>query len=479
MLTKRDLLRTAALGAAALPLLSARAALAQHTAQRPGFFRARDIAEAGYIYGMPLVMNYGVMYEYIIDKNSGQYKAPFNSIYNEARVFTWQDTSVISPNSDTPYSLCWLDLRAEPMVVSVPEVDPKRYYSVQLCDGNTFIYGYIGSRATGNGAGDYLVVGPHWTGATPPGISRVFRCGTQFGLAIFRTQLFDAADLDNVKKVQAGYKVQPLSAYLKAPAPSSPAPVDFPRFSKDLAKTDFFEYLDFALAFAPPLPEELWIREQLARIGIGPGRTFNFRDLSLEDKAEVLLGLVEGKRKVDEAVASIGKDINGWRVGSSFGDAAFYHGDWLLRAAAAQAGIYGNAAEEAMYPMAHVDGTGAALDASRKNYTVTFAADQLPPVNAFWSVTMYDGKTQLLIRNPIDRYLINSPMLPGLKRNADGSLTLHIRKDAPGGDANANWLPAPDGTFSLIMRLYWPKTTPPSILPPGSGSWSPPGIVAA
>ena len=307
----------------------------------------------------------------------------------------------------------------------------------------------------------------------------MFRATTQFGLTVFRTQLFEPADIENVKKVQAGYKAQPLSAYLKQQAPPAPPDINFPRFTKELAKTNFFEFLDFKLQFAPALPDEIWIREQLARIGVGPGKTFNFRDLSLVDKAEVLIGLEEGKRQVDAATAKVGKDINGWRVGSVFGDATFFHGDWLLRATAAQMGIYGNNAEEAMYPATRVDTDGQTLDGSKSSYTLTFPKDQLPPVNAFWSVTMYDGKTQLLIRNPIDRYLINSPMLPNMKRNADGSLTLYIQSKSPGKDRESNWLPAPDGPMYLVMRLYWPRTQAPSILPPGEGAWSPPGLTRA
>jgi hypothetical protein len=129
-----------------------------------------------------------------------------------------------------------------------------------------------------------------------------------------------------------------------------------------------------------------------------------------------------------------------------------------------------------MYPLTRVTGSGETMDASKHNYTLTFPAGQLPPVNAFWSVTMYDGKTQLLIENPINRYLINSPMLPGMKTNPDGSLTLYIQKDNPGPDKESNWLPAPDGPVYLVMRLYWPKTEPPSILPPGEGTWAPPGV---
>jgi hypothetical protein len=430
-------------------------------------------------FGLPIVMNYAVMYEYAVDRNSGQFKAPFNQIFNEARVFTYKDTAVVTPNSDTPYSLAWMDLRAEPIVLSVPAVEKSRYYSVMLNDGNTFNYGYIGSRATGNEAGDYLVAGPDWTGETPPGIKKVFRSTTQFSLAVYRTQLFNPADMPNVVKVQAGYKVQPLSAYVKQPAPPAAPAVNFPKIDKELVKTNFFDYLDFALQFAPPGPEEKEIRAKLARIGIGAGKTFDFKDLSLEHKAEVALGMKDGEAKVEKYLVAGDKDINGWKIGSFFGDRAFYHGDWVKRAAGAKGGIYGNDAAEAMYPYTKTLVNGEALDGSKHQYTLTFAAGQLPPVNAFWSVTMYDGKTQFLIENPINRYLINSPMLPSLKKNADGSLTLYIQKDSPGQDQEANWLPAPNGPIYLVLRLYWPKTEAPSILPPGSGTWQPPAIVVA
>jgi hypothetical protein len=185
----------------------------------------------------------------------------------------------------------------------------------------------------------------------------------------------------------------------------------------------------------------------------------------------------EGDDKVDKFLATGMKDINGWKIGSLFGDADFYKGNWLMRAAAAKGGIYGNDAVEAMYPMTRVDATGETLDGSKHNYTLTFPAGQMPPVNAFWSVTMYDGKTQLLIENPINRYLINSPMLPNMTKNADGSLTLYIQNKSPGPDKESNWLPAPNGPIYLVMRLYWPKTEAPSILPPGEGTWNPPGIV--
>jgi hypothetical protein len=232
MITKRYLLRSAALAAIAATTAQSVAVNAQPTADRPGFFKAKDIAEAGFIYGLPIVMNYAVMYEYAVDRNSGQFKAPFNQIKNEPNVFTYKDTAISTPNSDTPYSFVWMDLRAEPVVLSVPAVDPKRYYSVMLCDGNTYNYGYIGSRATGSEAGDYMVVGPDWKGETPAGIKKVFRSSTQFSVAGYRTQLFNSDDLDNVKKVQAGYKVQTLSAYLKQPAPPPAPAIDFPKIDR-------------------------------------------------------------------------------------------------------------------------------------------------------------------------------------------------------------------------------------------------------
>ena len=462
--------------AAALP-----AALALPTARAADVTPAETqaIAEEGFIYGLPLVMCYTANYEFWFDKSSSQYKGPIGQLFNTRNVFTYKDTAVITPNSDTPYSFAFVDLRAEPYVVSVPAVPKERYYSVMLCDLNTFNYGYIGSRATGPEAGDYLIAGPDWKGEAPAGIKKVFRPTTQFSIIVFRTQLFGPDDLANVAKIQDAYRVQPLSAFLKQPAPPAAPALDWPKANAELAKTNFFEYLDFVLALAPAGPEEQQIRAKLAKIGIGAGKTFNFKDLSPENRAAVVLGMKEGDKKVDEKIAAMGKKINGWNVAAAFGDRDFYHGDWLLRAAAAKAGIFGNNAEEAMYPMSRWLANGEELDCSKHNYTLTFPAGQQPPVNAFWSVTMYDGKTQFLIKNPINRYLINSPMLPTLEKNADGSLTIYIQKDSPGAKKEANWLPAPNGPIYLVMRLYWPKETPPSILPPGEGTWKPPGLQQA
>ena len=210
-------LRLAAVVVAALALLPCQAQQAQ-------LAEVKATAEEAYLYGFPMIVGYDVMYKFFIDHNSGQFKAPINTLNNEARVFTPKDTAISTPNSDTPYSMAMLDLRAEPMVLCMPEIEKARYYDVQLVDLYTNNYGYMGSRTTGNGAGCYLVNGPEWQGEKPPGIAKSFRSETQFGLVLYRTQLFNPADMDKVKKIQAGYKLQPLSAFLGKPAPPA-APV--------------------------------------------------------------------------------------------------------------------------------------------------------------------------------------------------------------------------------------------------------------
>jgi hypothetical protein len=431
---------------------------AQATAPGPDAARVRAIAEEAYIYGLPIVMNYAVMYSFSVDRNSPQFKAPFNRLHNEARVLTPKDTVVVTPNSDTPYSFAWLDLRAEPVVISVPAVEQSRYYSVMLCDGNTFNYGLFGSLSTGTEAGDYLAVGPDWQGKVPKGIKQVFRSTTQFSLALFRTQLSGERDLAKVKAVQAGYRVRTLSAYTGSTAPPAPASIEFPKIDKELARTSFFAYLDFLLQFAPATAEEQDIRDKLASIGIGVGDFAAFKAIAAKYPRELAEGMQAGVQKVDEAVATAGEPRNGWLLSALLGgNREHFAGDWLRRAALAKAGIYALDASEALYPMARTLANGEALDGSRHRYTLTFPAGDLPPASAFWSLTIYDGVSQFLVENPIDRYLINSPMLPTLKKNTDGSLTLYIQKDSPGAAKESNWLPAPDGPIYLVLRIYGPR----------------------
>ena len=278
------------------PIASAEKSADKAGISGPGIVETKKIAEDGFLYGLPIVMNYAVMNEFVLDKNSGQYKAPFNTVFNETRVFTYKDTAVVTPNADTPYSMIWLDLRAEPMVISVPAVPKERYYSLQLIDGNTYNYGYIGSRTTGPDAGSYLVVGPGWKGEKPAGIEKVFQSSTPFSLTVIRTQLFNPDDMQNVIKVQAGYKVQPLSAFLNQPAPPAAAKIDFVPATTKGIKENFFTYLDAALEFVPVTPENKEIRDRLASVGIGPGKTIDLKALSPEHrealKAVALLSMM-------------------------------------------------------------------------------------------------------------------------------------------------------------------------------------------
>lgn len=443
---------------------------------KPLHGQVKPIAEEAFIYGFPMVMNYAVIYESFIDKASSQYKCPINQLYNTARVFTPKDTAVVTPNSDTPYSFFCADLRAEPVVFTVPPIEKNRYYSVQLVDFYTCNYGYVGSRTTGNNGGSYLITGPAWKGRKPDGIDKVFPCETDFTFAIIRTQLFNPADIENVKKVQTGYKLQTLSSFLKSPAPPAAPEINWPKIDKKSAAADPFAYLNFLLQFCPPVGPaavESPLRAQFAKIGVEAGKPFAIDKLTPDQKADLEMSAKYGLERIEKRRSEIGKLENGWQVGSAFGNRDFYKGDWTLRAAAAMAGIYGNNADEALYPLLATDSDGNKPDCSGKRYTLTFPKGQFPPANAFWSVTMYDGRTQLLIENPINRYLINSPMLPDMKTNDDGSLTIYIQKDSPGKDKESNWLPAPDGPIYVVMRLYWPKEEA------LTGKWQPPPVKPA
>jgi hypothetical protein len=438
-----------------------------------GSLETRGVTEQAYVYGFPMIAGYKAIHEFVLDPKSSQYRGPIGQIHSDHRVFTPDDRAIVTPNSDTPYSMLVMDLRTEPMVLCVPAVERPRYYSVQLIDLYSYNVGYIGSRATGTGPGCYLVAGPGWQGDPPAGIAKVFTLETSLGVALYRTQLFGPDDMKNVEKVQAGYTARPLSAFLKQLTPPSKPLPELPALTDSAFKTEFIRYLNAMLEFAPVVPEEKAMREKFAELGVVPGAPFEFAHLSEEHMLTVGLGIKAGYASIEKKRETIGHDVNGWRVGAAFGDRAFFKGDYALRAAAALAGLWGNDPVEAMYPATIKDATGAPLDGSLHNYTLTFPAGQLPPVNAFWSVTMYDGKSQLLVANPIKRYLINSPMLLDLKRNKDGSLTIYIQTDSPGKERESNWLPAPRGPMYVVMRLYWPKDEA------LTGHWQPPGIQVA
>ncbi len=417
---------------------------------------AGAVAKEAFIYGFPIVAGYETLYKQAVDRAGPDFKAPFDSIGHSSRVATSQDTQFVTPNSDTPYSYVWMDLRAEPLVITMPGIEKGRYYSAQLIDLYTHNFGYLGTRNHGNAGGDFLIAGPDWKGAIPSGIKAIIVSETRIAYALFRTQMFNPADLKNVQAVQAQYRVRTLSQYLDTPAPAAATAIDWPKPVAGMTKTAaMFPYLNFLLQFCPTHPSEEAMRERFATLGIGAGLVFDPAKLA-----------PDAAKAVDQAIASAWNDEKDRRArmiagefsqSDIFGDRRFMNGDYLRRFVAADLGIYGNTKEEAVYPNYFSDSEGRPLDAASNRYTLRFEKGQLPPANAFWSLTMYDGKTKLLVENPLQRYLINSPMANAFKADRDGSVTLYLQKDSPGAALESNWLPAPAGPFYAILRIYLPK----------------------
>ncbi|MEX3932238.1 DUF1254 domain-containing protein [Paraburkholderia phymatum] len=418
---------------------------------------AREIAMEAYVYGYSLVDNYRIQYAYFVDRDNPEYKGDWNRIANVARVYTPQDKAIQTPNSDTPYSFLGADLRTEPLVLTVPEVEQDRYYAAQFVDLYTYNFAYVGTRTTGNGSGKFLLVGPNWKGPTPKGIKGVIRSDTDLAFVLYRTQLFRQDDIGNVRKVQAGFKAEPLSVFLGEPSPAAAPAVDYLKpLTREQERTslEFFDVLNFVLRFCPTYSDEQPLMDRFAKLGIGAGRKFDAQALSPEIRKAVEQGIADAWRSIDE----LGKRVAAGEVtsGDITGSRAYLKNNYLYRMRATVAGIYGNSKEEAIYPAYYVDASGQRPDGGHYRYTLRFKPGQLPPVNAFWSLTMY-LPSRLLVANPLDRYLINSAMLADLKRDADGGVTLYLQHDSPGKDKEANWLPAPDGQFLAALRLYWPK----------------------
>jgi len=431
---------------------------------------ARQIAKEAYIYANPMVDNYRALYSYFIDKDSPDFKAPWNQTKNIPRVYTHKDRAVQTPNSDTPYTWLALDLRTEPMVLTVPPIEKKRYFSIQLIDLYTHNFAYIGSQKTGNDGGYFLVAGPGWEGEIPEGISKVIHAETELILAVYRTQVFNPDDLENVKAVQAGYKVQPLSTFLGETAPSAAPEVDFiePPSREEIRESpEIFKHLNFVLGFCPTHPSEHELMARFAKLNIGAGRDFEWDAFSPEIKEALGQGIADAWAEFTE----LKKRINAGEItsGHVFGTREHLQNNYLYRMTGAVLGIWGNNAAEAIYPSFYVDTDGQKFNGAHR-YTLRFAPGQLPPVNSFWSLTMYELPESLLIANPLDRYLLNSTMLDDFVRDDDGGITLYLQHESPGKEKEPNWLPAPEGPFSAVLRLYWPGKAA------LDGTWTPPPV---
>ena len=281
----------------------------------------------------------------------------------------------------------------------------------------------------------------------------------------FRTQLFSPDDIDNVINIQEQYKVKPLSKFLGTQLPKDPPEIDYPHINRDILNENFFKYMNFLLQFCPTHPSEVELRDKFKTIGIEPLAVFPPAGVSQEWLNEVASGQKDGTNAIDE-VANQTKSSAGL-----FGTREELDNNYLNRAVAARVGIYGNSDAETFYASYITDIEGDFFDSSEHNYVLQIQEDI--PALAFWSVTMYDGETRFLIHNPLDRYLINSAMLPELKKNADDSITLYLQNKSPGKEKESNWLPAPDGKMFVVMRLYIPDT---QVV---EGNWEAPAMVTS
>ncbi len=335
-------------------------------------------------------------------------------------------------------------------MLTVPAVKNDRYYVLQWIDLFTYNFAYVGSRTTGNKAGHYLFAGPNWRGETPKGIDKVFRSDTDIILTLGRTALNGPSDVKNVQAIQKGYKLTPLWSFERTTPPVPVPKVNFPKWDEARANSiEFISYLNFLLQFTqPPAPSEVGLMARFARIGIAPGVPFEPGKLSPELTVAIKQGLADGKAALAGAEKHTTSSFN------IFGSREDLHDDYTTRAVAAAMGIYGNTKEEAVYVGTRLNGDHEPLVGSLP-YVIHFDKKDLPPAKFFWSMTMYSLPDRHLVANPIKRYSIGD-RTKGLTYGADGSLDVYVQHTSPGAEHEANWLPAPEGAYDLIMRIYGP-----------------------
>jgi len=411
---------------------------------------AKAIAGEAFAYALAPVILYETFYAQVIDVASPSHVGGFNMFRHYDRLFTPADTDIRTPNNDTPYSWAWLDLRAEPIILSVPAVDD-RYYVNQWVDLYTHNFAYTGTRATGREAGNYLFAAPGWQGEVPAGINEMFRAETDVVMTLTRTGVDGEDDIPAMKAVQAGYRLTPLSAFAGTPPPPPSPALDWPAWDKDEAQgLGFIRYLNALLRLMPPVESEAAMMARFARIGIGAGLAFDAATLAPDIRAAMAAGIAEAAAEFQAKVATETDSMKLFGTREQLGADYVYN-----RNGGAALGVLGNTKEEAIYASQQTEPDGSPLD-GRKNWSLRFAPGGLPPVDFFWSISMYALPDRGLVPNAIDRYSLGD-RTPGLQADADGGLTIWLQHESPGAGRDSNWLPTPAGPFFFVARLYGPK----------------------
>jgi hypothetical protein len=420
--------------------------------------QVRQAAKDAAIYGFPSVIQYRTMWLQVLDANSASYVGFGRWLV--CGLPGPEDKDIVGASRDTPYLYAWLDLRAEPWVLTVPAISPEgRYYTSQWDDMNGIVIGNVSALSDGYEGGDYLIAGPDWEGESPAGIKGVLRSETYIAASITRVEVMGEDDMDAVRAIQLGFGLQPLSQHLGTPQPPATPPLDYPPYREGLyqsASPEFFDLVAFLLQFSQPDPMDQPILERMAGIGLIPGQswTLGFGADPAHRKAAVagLGDAIDLMNQIQSGKADIGSRATNPLYGTRHTLATHY----VHRAFGAWTGIFGNVVEQAAYRGWRADSDGGAINAGKHNYKATFTADDQSQVRFFWSVTMYLLPEPYLYANPQNKYAITG-RAPDLVRNSDGSVTLYLQHDSPGEDLEPNWLPAPAGPFLAGLRLYGPS----------------------
>jgi uncharacterized protein (TIGR03000 family) len=433
---------------------------------------ALAIATDAYVFGYPLVTmetTRRVMTNAAEPKDN---HAPMGQLYNARTYPNASFKDVTAPNADTLYSFAWLDLSKEPYVLSIPD-EGDRYYLMPMLDGWTNVFQDPGKRTTGDKAQTYAITGPGWKGTVPEGVKEL-KSPTNMVWLLGRTYCTGTEeDYKAVHAIQDKYKLVPLSAYGKdyTPPKGKVDPnIDMKTPVREqvnkMGAGAYFKLLASLMKDNPPAKEDAAMVAKMAKIGLVPGQDF---DMGKLDPA-VVKGLEKapkpGQEKIAAHIKEAGKIVNGWVYPYPGG---VYGTDYLQRATITYFGLGCNRTKDAVYPTSETTADGKPYNGANR-YTMTFPKGQMPPVDGFWSLTMYD-ENYFFVENPLNRYTLSAR--DQLKANDDGSVTLTIQNESPGKDKESNWLPAPKGKFVLMMRLYWPKEKDPSLL---DGTWKPPAV---